>query len=235
MSVILTAQPGRGEKIHLLVNGQYIATTDKTRWYSLGLPDKSEIDEEQLSEILDMAAEGRMYEKALDLLTQREYSRKELADKLVQKAARKKRPNRDIRDFGVTDASFSDIILDAQKTDYAKLRQRANEVCDKLEEQGLLSDERFARMFAEEKLRTKHLSACGLKTALQQKGVSRELADSVVEDLNPDPDETIRELLQTKYRSRDLSDERDRRRTIQALQRLGYTYSEITRVIQEDR
>lgn len=231
MSVILTAKPGRGEKIHLSVNGEYIATTNKTQWYSFGLPSKSEITEDQLAELLEKVALGQMYEKALDLLTQREYSRKELADKLVTKMAQKKRRNQSDRDFGVTDASFSDIILDAQKADYGKLRQQADEVCDKLEEQGLLSDERFARMFAEEKLRTKHLSARGLKEALRQKGVSREIAENVVEDLEPNAEESIRELLQTKYRTRDLNDERDRRRTIQALLRLGYTYSEIHRVI----
>lgn len=231
MSVILTAKPGRGEKIHLSVNGEYIATTNKTQWYSFGLPSKSELTEDQLAELLEKVALGQMYEKALDLLTQREYSRKELADKLVTKMAQKKRRNQSDRDFGVTDASFSDIVLDAQKADYGKLRQQADEVCDKLEEQGLLSDERFARMFAEEKLRTKHLSARGLKEALRQKGVSREIAENVVEDLEPNAEESIRELLQTKYRTRDLNDERDRRRTIQALLRLGYTYSEIHRVI----
>lgn len=227
----MTAKPGREEKIHLSVNGEYIATTNKTQWYSFGLPSKSELTEDQLAELLEKVALGQMYEKALDLLTQREYSRKELADKLVTKMAQKKRRNQSDRDFGVTDASFSDIILDAQKADYGKLRQQADEVCDKLEEQGLLSDERFARMFAEEKLRTKHLSARGLKEALRQKGVSREIAENVVEDLEPDAEESIRELLQTKYRTRDLNDERDRRRTIQALLRLGYTYPEIHRVI----
>lgn len=232
MSVVLTAKPGRGEKIHLSVDGEYIATTNKTQWYSFGLPNPCEMEEDQLAELLEKVALGQMYEKALDLLTQREYSRKELADKLVTKMAQKKRRNPSDRDFGVTDASFSDIILDAQKADYGKLRQQADEVCNKLEDQGLLSDERFARMFAEEKLRTKHLSARGLKEALRQKGVSREIAENVVEDLEPDAEESIRELLQTKYRTRNLTDERDRRRTIQALLRLGYTYSEIHRVIQ---
>lgn len=231
MTVTLTAKPGRGEKIHLSVNGEYVATTDVTQWYSFGLPDKCEMEESQLAELLETVAQRQMYNKALDLLTQREYSRKELVDKLVRKAAQKKRLSQEDRDFGVTDASFSDIILNAQKADYNKLRKQANEVCDQLEEQGLLSDERFARMFAEEKLRTRHLSARGLKAALWQKGISRELAEIVVEDLEPDSDESIRELLQTKFRSRDLSDERDRRRTIQALLRLGYTYSEIHRVI----
>lgn len=232
MSVVLTAKPGRGEKIHLSVDGEYIATTNKTQWYSFGLSNPCEMEEDQLAELLEKVALGQMYEKALDLLTQREYSRKELADKLVTKMAQKKRQNASDRDFGVTDASFSDIILDAQKADYGKLRQQADEVCNKLEDQGLLSDERFARMFAEEKLRTKHLSARGLKEALRQKGVSREIAENVVEDLEPDAEESIRELLLTKYRTRDLTDERDRRRTIQALLRLGYTYSEIHRVIQ---
>lgn len=252
MSYQLTAKPGRGEKIHLSVNGKYIATTDRTTWYSFGYPDKTELDLETLQNLLDRVAQQRMYDKALDLLSQREYTRKELTDKLVRKSVqeRKNRARRekrkqsenaelpyedDSRNFGVTDASFSTIELDAQQADYTELRQRAEAICDHLEEVGLLSDERFARIYAEEQLRNKHLSANGLRVALRQKGVSRELSDLIVEELEPDPEESIRALLQTKFRTRNLEEERDRRRTVNALLRLGYSYSDINQVIQETR
>ncbi len=253
MPVTLKAEAGRGEKVHLLVNGEYVATTDVARWYSFGLPLKSEIDEEQLEELLQKVAYGRMYEKALDLLSQREYARKELVEKLVrktiqeQRAAERRRKKEkseqkreeemfrtdfEERDFGVTEASFSTEELSSQKTDRDELRRQANEICDKLEEMGLLSDERYARAYAEELIRKKHLSASGLRTALLQKGISRETVSVILEELSPDPEEAIRTLLQTKFRSRDLTDEKERRRTVNALLRLGYTYGEVNQVIQ---
>lgn len=54
-----------------------------------------------------------------------------------------------------------------------------------------------------------------------------------MEELAPDPAESIRTLLQTKYRTRNLHDEKDRRRTVNALLRLGYTYGEINNAISE--
>jgi len=234
MSRKLTAETGRGEKIHLSVDGEYIATTNKTFWYSLGLSSPCQVEEDQLQEILDRVQDNRMYEKALDLLTQRDYSHRELSDKLVQKEAQRRRTSRGkSRDFGVTDASYSSVTLDAERPDYDALRQRAEDICLRLEEAGLLNDERFARSYAAELLRRKHLSTRGLKQELRKKGVARETADIVVEELAPDPAKSIRTLLQTKYRTRNLHDEKDRRRTVNALLRLGYTYGEINNAISE--
>ncbi|MBQ9066971.1 MAG: RecX family transcriptional regulator [Clostridia bacterium] len=266
--VTLTARPGRGEKVHLLVDGQYRATTTLDQWYSFGLPAQVELEEEQLEELLRKAAVGQMQAKALDLLSQRDYSRRELEDKLVQKAAQKQRraaePTKGgsrrhsgrakpvskdedptytsryageggLYDFGVTDSRLPDEEdgLDGSEpvsvpgANYQELREQAAQVCEHLEELGLLNDTRFARVYASELLRNKHLSARGLKTALQQKGISREIAEVVLAELGPDAEEEIRTLLTTKFRNRDLSDEREKKRIINALLRLGYTYSEI--------
>ena len=65
MSRKLTAETGRGEKIHLSVDGDYIATTNKTFWYSLGHSSPCQVEEDQLQEILDRVQDNRMYEKAI--------------------------------------------------------------------------------------------------------------------------------------------------------------------------
>ena len=202
----LTAKPGKGEKIHLSLDGEYIATVNADYWFTCGIKSGSEVTPEQLEELLTESARRKMMNKALDLLSMRDYSRRELSDKLVTKAWEKK---------------------EQKDMDLGSLKQQASDICDRLEELGLLNEERFARSYVDELIRRKHLSKSGLKTALIQKGVQRDIIETVLEAVDVDPVEQIRELLATKFKNRDLSDEKQKTRTVNALLRLGYRYNEI--------
>ncbi len=202
----LTAKPGKGEKIHLSLDGEYIATVNADYWFTCGIKSGSEVTPEQLEELLTESARRKMMNKALDLLSMRDYSRRELSDKLVTKAWEKK---------------------EQKDMDLGSLKQQASDICDRLEELGLLNEERFARSYVDELIRRKHLSKSGLKTALIQKGVPRDIIETVLEEVDVVPVEQVRELLATKFKNRDLSDEKQKTRTVNALLRLGYRYNEI--------
>ena len=202
----LTAKAGKGEKIHLSLDGEYIATVNADYWFTCGIKSGSEVSPEQLEELLAESARRKMMNKALDLLSMRDYSRRELSDKLVTKAWEKK---------------------EQKDMDLGSLKQQASDICDRLEELGLLNEERFARSYVDELLRRKHLSKSGLKTALIQKGVQRDIIETVLEEVDIDPVEQVRELLATKFKNRDFSDEKQKTRTVNALLRLGYRYGEI--------
>lgn len=202
----LTAKPGKGEKIHLSLDGEYIATVNADYWFTCGIKSGSEVTPEQLEELLTESARRKMMNKALDLLSMRDYSRRELSDKLVTKAWEKK---------------------EQKDMDLGSLKQQASDICDRLEELGLLNEERFARSYTDELIRRKHLSKSGLRTALIQKGVPRDVIETILEEVEIDPVEQVRELLATKFKNRDLSDEKQKTRTVNALLRLGYRYNEI--------
>lgn len=208
----LTAKAGKGEKIHLSLDGEYIATVNADYWFTCGIKSGEEISPEQLEELLSESSRRKMMNKALDLLSMRDYSRRELSDKLVTKAWEKR---------------------DQKDLDLGTLKAQASDICDRLEELGLLDEERFARSYVDELLRRKHLSESGLKTALIQKGVARETIEVVLADLEVDPVEQVRELLATKFKNRDLSDEKQKTRTVNALLRLGYRYGEINEALGE--
>ncbi|MBR5753025.1 MAG: regulatory protein RecX [Clostridia bacterium] len=206
----LTAKPGKGEKIHLSLDGEYIATVNADYWFSCGIRSGEDVSPEQLEELLTESSRRKMMNKALDLLSLRDYSRKELSDKLVTKALEQR---------------------DRKDRDLQQIKAQAADICDRLEELGLLDEERFARTYAEELLRCKHLSKNGLKTALIRKGVARDILEQVLEEVEVDPEAQIRELLSTKFKTRDLTDEKQKARTVNALLRLGYTYADIRSVI----
>ena len=97
---------------------------------------------------------------------------------------------------------------------------------EKLCDYGYLNDERYAANLAERLMKSKGMSVRAIKSELIHKGISREIADNVLETLDFDPILRIIELLNTKY-SRNLSDEKGIKKTVAALQRLGYGWSDI--------
>ena len=63
-----------------------------------------------------------------------------------------------------------------------------------------------------------------------QKGIYKEHLAQVVEELEPNPAEKIKEIIEKKY-LRCLQDEKGYRRAVNGLQRLGYRYEDIRQAI----
>ncbi len=83
--MLLTAKHGRGNKVHLSIDGEYsITTTDKV-WLTSGFHNDTEISEEEWTTLCDKINFEKMYERALDLLDMRDHSQREMLDKLTQK------------------------------------------------------------------------------------------------------------------------------------------------------
>ncbi len=103
---------------------------------------------------------------------------------------------------------------------------------DRLEEYGYVNDERYAQNLAQKLLDSKHMSPGAIKQELMLKGVDRETADAAAGELETDPHEQIMTLLCGKY-SRYLHDEKGIKKTVAALKRLGYGWSDIKNALEE--
>lgn len=111
-------------------------------------------------------------------------------------------------------------------------REAAEEAADRMEELGLLNDEDFARRYAEELFHRKGFSKDRVRQELFRRGIERDLAEEITEELAPSAEGALRDLIERKY-IRYLEDEKGRRRVVAALQRLGYRYEDIRRVLRE--
>lgn len=101
----------------------------------------------------------------------------------------------------------------------------AEATVERMRELRLIDDESFARRLAKD-LHSKHLSEQNIRMKLMEKGIDRDFAESVAQELDIDPVEEISILIEKKY-SKKISDETGRRRTVAALQRAGYKWSDI--------
>ncbi|MEG1244689.1 MAG: hypothetical protein RSD17_07635, partial [Oscillospiraceae bacterium] len=83
--MIITSKKGKGNKIHISVDDEYRATVDADFWFSGTVRSGDEITEDELTALLDAVGFRRAYSRALDIISRRDHTKKELVQKLSQK------------------------------------------------------------------------------------------------------------------------------------------------------
>lgn len=105
-------------------------------------------------------------------------------------------------------------------------------VVERLQEVGLLDDERYAARLARSLSEGKHYPRRRIEQELRRRGISNGLIQTVVFDLDGEDFEQALALLQKKYYNK-LNDPDSRRRVIAALARRGFSYGAIRRAMDE--
>ncbi len=82
--MIITAQKGKANKIHISIDGEYKLTVDADFWFSCGYVSGDEINEEQYKILADSIAKRRCFNRALNILSHRDHCEKELFTKLAR-------------------------------------------------------------------------------------------------------------------------------------------------------
>ncbi len=193
----LSVKEGKANKIHIYVDDEYRATVDSDFWYSEKFRNYKEINEKELTELLDTVSFRRAYNKAIDYLSRRPYGTKELIKKLCEKGHEK---------------------------------EAAQKACARLTELRLLNDEEFARVLANDLLERKKYGVKRVKQELLFRGLDREIVENTIETLDNNPEKSIILVVRKKYLNK-LNDEKGRRKAIDGLMRLGYSYSDIKKAL----
>lgn len=168
---------------------------------SFGLGTGVELSPETVEALTAAAKLTQVKEKALELLSARPLSRKELVDKLTARPRnREKEP-----------LCGADI---------------AGQAADWLEGLGYLNDGEYARMVAEH-CAAKDYGPARAKEELRRRGVPREHWDAALEGMD-DPAEAIDAFLRKKLRGAELSDPKVRKRLSDALARRGFRWEDIS-------
>lgn len=106
----------------------------------------------------------------------------------------------------------------------------AEKAVERMEELGLINDEKYARRYASDLINIKHLSKKGALYKLAEKGIDRELASAILEEFDIDPKENITIIIEKKYKSV-INTEKGKKRAVASLQRMGYNWSDINAVL----
>ena len=131
-------------------------------------------------------------EKALKLLSRKQYSRFEIKERLLRKYS----------------------------------EEEADKTVTKLEEIGLIDDEKYAKSIARSRLLYSHRGKQAIKIELIQKHISKDIIDETVLALNKDDEYTsAKELLESRLgRWKDLDINKKKQRAISLLTSHGFSY-----------
>jgi len=113
--MIITAKKGKGNKIHISVDGVYMLTVSDDFWFFGSYRSGDEISETELNDFKTKANESRAFNKALDLMSRRDHSQKELENKLARSAGREpaKAAVQRVADLGiVNDETYANKLAD---------------------------------------------------------------------------------------------------------------------------
>ena len=110
------------------------------------------------------------------------------------------------------------------------------EAVEKLIELDLVNDERYAENYAHELFEHKKFGKMRIKSELRAKGISADIANAAVEELfdeeEPDNIQRIVDIIGKRYYNR-MNDEVGRKKVFSALQRMGYSFSDIREAMSE--
>jgi regulatory protein len=108
--------------------------------------------------------------------------------------------------------------LDARRTDAAVIEA----TIDTLRDQGYLDDERFARLFTQDKRELEQWGSERIRRTLLERGIDRDLVEAALSEAPPaDELDRARALLRRRFPST-LLDQRDRERALGVLLRKGF-------------
>ena len=190
--LITAAEEHKKGMTALYIDGEYAVSVDTLTLAASGFRTGSEIDDEELFELLEKSKISRAKEKALYLIEYHSRTRREIEEKLTPL-------------FGEKASALA---------------------IERLEELGLIDDEKFAREYAEQLIFRKKFSRERAAFELFKKGIDRELADEILDEIEPDPVEQISGLLETKFHGK-LENDKDRTKAINSLKAMGYRWSDI--------
>lgn len=189
----------RKNKKHLtdiFVDGEFFTSIDTYIFGLTGLKIGDDIKKEELDSLIEKSNDHRSYNKAIYLLGFRDYSCKELKDKL--------------------------------KLEYPE--ESIEKTIEKLKRLNFLDDDRFAQKYVKALIFEKHFSKKRAEFELIKKGIDKELASNIVEDVDVDEREQIKFLISHKYKNA-YKDEKIKRRAMAFLQRYGYSFSDVASVL----
>lgn len=111
-------------------------------------------------------------------------------------------------------------------------KEAAEAASEKMLELGLVNDELYARRYAKELLKRKHMAPRAICYKLREKGIASEVIDAAIEELEFDPQSEIKTIVEKKYPNYD--DPKIYRRAVAYLQRMGYSFSDIKGAMDTD-
>lgn len=206
----LTAGVRDKSRVNIWIDGKFRFSLSLAQVADFHLRSGRELDTDELTELEEESAYGKLYARALEHVLARPRSRKELHDYLWRKTiARKVRT----KDGKVVDkAGVSKTAVDR--------------VEDTLVKKGYINDEKFAIYWAENRNLRRGISMKKISLELYQKGIDKVIIDRILKESGRSDEDELVKIINKKASRYD-----DPKKLIAYLARQGFSYDDINHAL----
>lgn len=193
--IITSIKPGNKNNILIYADNKFLISIPREVFLKSNVKVGMHIEHQEVNKLLNEKNTFEAKKKALNLLSYRAHTKKELFEKVKRR-------------LGETSAQ---------------------EATKKMEEIGLLNDEEYALNYARYLSKAKLYAVKRIKYELKSKGIDKEIISKVLEDSEIDEDASINKIISKKH----IENEKDKKRLIAYLLRLGYNWEQINFVLEK--
>lgn len=199
-------------RVNIYVDDKFYCSLDISQVVDYSIKVGRELSAEDLADLKRASDFGKFYGRALEYVLTRPHSTKEIRDYLKRKTLDKK-----VRTKNPKTGEYQTKTRQGYDSSLVPL------VLERLERHGYLDDERFARVWAENRHAKKGISNRKLREELAEKGISKDIVDAVLQDGARDEREELRKVI-----ARKANRYADRQKLMQYLVRQGFNYSDVS-------
>lgn len=199
------------DRLNIYIDGKFFCSLALSQVVDLKLKIGRVLTDEELVELKRASEFGKLYQRALEYALLRPHSQKELRDYL-----KKKTLSRTIRVKNKKTGEYQTKLKEGFDASLVE------PVLARLIERGYVDDERFARLWAENRSVRKGVSQKKLRLELQAKGVAQDIIENCLSEGVRNEQEELAKVIARKAKKYP-----DEQKLIQYLLRQGFNYSDI--------
>lgn len=216
-------QQKRPDRFSIYIDGKYEFSLNDFQLASSGLRLDKELSVREVEKFRDESDFGKAYERALNYVTIRPRSRREISDYLTRTFMYPK-PK------AYTDKKGERRVY-RKEVDKEKVGVLIERVMERLNEKGYLNDELFTQSWVRSRELTKHYSRRKLEQELRGKGVDTEIIATALQNEKVNDRSNLAGLIAKKRR---LTKYKDDDKLMQYLARQGFNYDDIKTAMSPD-
>lgn len=199
------------DRLNIYIDGKFFCSLALSQVVDLKLKIGRMLTDEELAELKRASEFGKLYQRALEYALLRPHSQKELRDYL-----KKKTLSRTIRVKNKKTGEYQTKLKEGFDASLVE------PVLARLIERGYVDDERFARLWIENRSVRKGVSQKKLRLELQTKGVAQDIIENCLSEGVRNEQEELAKVIARKAKKYP-----DEQKLIQYLLRQGFNYSDI--------
>ena len=199
------------DRLNVYIDRKFFCSLALSQVVDLKLKIGKQLNDEDLKSLRRASEFGKLYQRALEYALLRPHSQKEMRDHLKKKTLSKV------------------VRVKNQKTGEYQTKQKegfdaslVEPVLARLVERGYVDDERFAKLWIENRSIRKGISQKKLRLELQSKGISQDIIDTCLSEGARDERKELKKVIAKKAKKYP-----DEQKLIQYLLRQGFNYSDV--------